>query len=198
MDTGKPLLIAICGKSACGKDTLLRAFKSSKYGFNAVIGDTTRPPREGEIDHVDYNFISEEEFLSNIAKNRYMEWTSFNGWYYGKRGDEVCGRMNVGVFDAYAICNSLLEYKDDYNIFVIYVTCPWWKRIIRSIRREGKLTFEMVRRIFADQRDFVNFDIWVPFFWGAQHMVFKNSKKDENFDKIIQDVVFTRLSEYYQ
>lgn len=189
MDTIKPVIIAICGASASGKDTLLNEFINTHYGFNKTISDTTRPPRINEKNHIDYNFISEEEFLDNVQQGKYLEYTSFNNWFYGKNIDQFCSRLNIGIFNPQGIFTLINNYKKDYNIYVIYIKCPLWKRFIRSIKREHKLSTEMIRRIFADMRDFENFDLKLDLFWHNQYIVVKNSKTIEDLHNLAQYIV---------
>jgi guanylate kinase len=54
-------LLALVGKAGAGKDTILR-YLCDHYDVNEVISCTTRPPREGEVDGVNYHFLSESEF----------------------------------------------------------------------------------------------------------------------------------------
>lgn len=81
--------IIIMGKSAAGKNHLARKMK--ELGLTQIVTDTTRTMRPGERDGVDYNFVSEKEFLKNISESKYMEYKSYetiNGTvYYGSQSD---------------------------------------------------------------------------------------------------------------
>jgi guanylate kinase len=58
-------IIAICGKSAVGKDTMLQGMLEAKGdNVHEVISHTTRPPREGEVDGKHYHFISRTDFAN--------------------------------------------------------------------------------------------------------------------------------------
>ena len=67
--------IIIMGKSAAGKNHLARKMK--ELGLTQIVTDTTRAMRPGERDRVDYNFVSEKEFLKNISESKYMEYKSY-------------------------------------------------------------------------------------------------------------------------
>ena len=66
-------MLIICGKSASGKDTIKREL-ISKHGFKGIVTYTTRPPRKGEQDGVDYHFVSNEEFQMMVNSGFFLEW----------------------------------------------------------------------------------------------------------------------------
>ena len=79
----KTTIIAICGKSAAGKDTLKRNLQAAlikeQVPVHLMVSDTTRPRRIDEANKVDYNFISQREFLNNIEEQKYIEYSCFRG-----------------------------------------------------------------------------------------------------------------------
>lgn len=82
-------IIALCGPSGSGKTTLQNALLSAPNSdFVRVVGDTTRPPREGEIDGVDYHFVSEELFAQRVADGEYLEHATVYGHRKGVRRAE--------------------------------------------------------------------------------------------------------------
>jgi guanylate kinase len=74
--TGK--LIVISGPSGCGKGTVIKKL-SEMLPFKLSVSDTTRPPRDGEVNTVDYNFLSNEEFLAKVKNGEYFEHAEYNG-----------------------------------------------------------------------------------------------------------------------
>ena len=62
------MILALVGESASGKTTTANMFADSDMNFKRVITYTTRPPREGEENGIDYHFVSEEEFDTLVAK----------------------------------------------------------------------------------------------------------------------------------
>ena len=84
------LLIVLSGPSGVGKATVRKAlFEMDDHNFTYSISMTPRKPREGEVDGVDYYFVSEEEFESRIKQGRFLEFARFVGNYYGTPMDEV-------------------------------------------------------------------------------------------------------------
>jgi guanylate kinase len=79
----QPLLIVISGPSGVGKDTVVERMEASGLPFHFVITATDRPPRKGEIDGVDYFFVSTEEFERMIAEDELIEYAIVYGEYKG-------------------------------------------------------------------------------------------------------------------
>lgn len=79
----KPIIIAICGKSAAGKDSLARFltgyFKSFGFFTNNMISVTTRPKRKNEQDGYDYFFISNSKFYMMRENKELIESSHFRG-----------------------------------------------------------------------------------------------------------------------
>lgn len=73
----------LSGPSGCGKSSLLKEVYKVIENYYFSISTTTRKPRIGEKDGVDYFFVSKEEFLEDIEKNNFLEWAEVHGNYYG-------------------------------------------------------------------------------------------------------------------
>lgn len=78
-------LFVISGSSGVGKGTVLKGFLQKNPNFMLSISCTTRKPREGEIDGVNYFFLSKEEFQNCIDNNKFLEWAEFAGNRYGTK-----------------------------------------------------------------------------------------------------------------
>ena len=76
-------IIALMGKAGSGKDTLLhKLMEQDPLRFNEIISYTTRPLRDGEIDGVNYHFVSDETFLQMVNDGKMLEHSVFNNWHY--------------------------------------------------------------------------------------------------------------------
>ena len=93
----KGLLIVVSGPSGCGKSTLDQMLLKMRKNIIMSISDTTRKPRNGEKNKVDYNFISKEEFLKNIDNNKYLEYANYADNYYGTPVKRVDDNLNKGI-----------------------------------------------------------------------------------------------------
>lgn len=93
----KGLLIVLSGPSGVGKGTVRKEiFSHPDTAFEYSISMTTRVPREGEIDGVDYFFKSREEFEQLIEQGKLLEYAEFVGNYYGTPVDYVRETLDAG------------------------------------------------------------------------------------------------------
>ena len=81
------LIVTLTGPSCAGKSTLESLLK--KRGFVNVVSTTTRPPRLGEVQGKNYDFVSKEWFLSLESNGRLIESVYFNGYFYGVTETEI-------------------------------------------------------------------------------------------------------------
>lgn len=158
----RPVIIAICGKSATGKDTLanwlLSMLKANNIPANMIVSDTTRLPRPFEKNKIDYNFLTEEEFYNKIDNEDYLEYSSFNGWFYGTdRLSILKDSINIGVFNLNGMID-LMQYQCDFEIICVYLKCSLIQRLVRSYERENCFKLEYLRRAYADYCDFKKAD----------------------------------------
>jgi len=93
----KGLLIVLSGPSGVGKGTVRKEiFSQPDTKFEYSISMTTRPPREGEVNGVDYFFKTREEFEQLIEQGKLLEYAEFVGNYYGTPVDYVRETLNKG------------------------------------------------------------------------------------------------------
>jgi len=79
----KGAILLLSGPSGCGKSSLLKEVYSSLDNYYFSISTTTRAPRVGEKDGVDYYFVTKEEFQKDIKSGDFLEWAEVHGNYYG-------------------------------------------------------------------------------------------------------------------
>lgn len=152
-------IIAICGKSAAGKDTLLQAMLETLGDkANKIISHTTRPPREGEVSGVNYHYITDDEFLHKIWHNEMLETAKYRNWWYGTAVEALSeDKINIGVFNRKGL-DALKKDKRDLDLFTIYITASDKTRLLRSLYREEEPDVaEIVRRYQADEEEWKDF-----------------------------------------
>lgn len=78
-------LFVISGSSGVGKGTVIKEFLKKHPDFKLSVSCTTRGMREGEINGVNYFFLTREEFENSVKKNEFIEWAEFSGNFYGTK-----------------------------------------------------------------------------------------------------------------
>ena len=92
----KPLLIVISGPAGVGKDSLIHRMKERGLPFHFVVTATDRPPREDEIDGVDYIFVTTEEFTKMIRQGELLEHAVVYGQHKGIPKQQVRDAFDSG------------------------------------------------------------------------------------------------------
>lgn len=155
------MILILVGASASGKSTLAKEFEKQNPEFSRIVTYTTRPKREGEIDTVDYHFISDDVFESMTIEDMFVEHADYRGWHYGtavnfgKDDNKIVVLTPAGAraFRRYAELNSDLEL----DIFVVYLQVDRRSRLIKILQRGDDLE-EAYRRSLSDVGQFDSFE----------------------------------------
>jgi len=89
-------VFVITGPSGVGKGTLIRALMERLGGLELSVSATTRAPRPGERDGVDYHFLSRAEFDRRVAEGEFVEHADYAGRSYGTLRSELEDRLRAG------------------------------------------------------------------------------------------------------
>lgn len=98
----KGAILLISGPSGCGKSSLLKEVYKTIDNYYFSISTTTRDPRVGEADGVDYFFVTKDEFKEDIQNDNFLEWAEVHGNYYGtslKPIKEALEQGKLVIFD---------------------------------------------------------------------------------------------------
>ena len=90
-------LFIVAAPSGAGKSTLVNALLAQEPGIQLSISTTTRPPRPGEQDGVQYHFTSAEDFVARADRGEFLEWAEVHGNYYGTSRLTVEEKMKTGT-----------------------------------------------------------------------------------------------------
>lgn len=90
-------LFVVSAPSGAGKTSLLRALLDSEKDLVLSVSHTTRPPRPGERDGVDYHFVADDEFESMVGASEFLEHATVFGNRYGTGRDQVNASLSSGV-----------------------------------------------------------------------------------------------------
>ena len=123
-DMNKKLYV-ISGSSGVGKGTVLKGFLTRNPHFMLSISCTTRKPREGEIDGVNYFFLTKEKFQQNIADDKFLEWAEFAGNFYGTKRKYIKQCLEEGKDIILEIdTKGALQVKKQMPEAVLIFICP--------------------------------------------------------------------------
>ena len=92
----KAKLFVVAGPSGVGKGTIIKELIKENENLKYSVSSTTRKPRPGEIDGINYNFLSQNEFKNAIEKGQFLEWAIYNGNYYGTNQSTVNEALKNG------------------------------------------------------------------------------------------------------
>lgn len=185
-------LIILTGKTAAGKDAIKLALISKYPGLKKVITDTPRIPRTGEINGVDYNFLTKEQFKKKIEAGDFAEYVEYGGNLYGTSKKELEQAINGNTlwiidpsragevrefirrtFPA-GVAGQLIK-----KVVVIYVTVS--DEIVLKRLKERHLSDQEIEKRMADDKK-----IWDKY-RGNYDFVVENipGKLDGTVDKIV-------------
>lgn len=114
----KGMLVVLSAPSGCGKDTVFNELKKLRSDIVESVSATTRLPREGEKNGVNYYFKTEEEFKRMLNSKGLLEYTVYNGCYYGTPVDGVNRAIEEGK-----ICFLIIEVEGGQNIMRLRPDC---------------------------------------------------------------------------
>jgi guanylate kinase len=90
-------VFVITGPSGVGKGTLIRGLLARVPALELSVSATTRDPRPGEVDGIDYHFLTPAEFEGRIEEGDFLEWAAYSGNRYGTLRSELEKRLAAGV-----------------------------------------------------------------------------------------------------
>lgn len=117
------ILIVISGPSSAGKGTVCRIVRAENPDIALSVSETTRGPRPGEVDGVDYFFTTKEKFAKRIAQGKYLEHATVYENFYGTPKDRVEELMDAGhdvilEIDIQGAAQVRRNYKEGIYIFI--------------------------------------------------------------------------------
>ncbi len=148
---GKGQLFVVSGPSGVGKGTLLERLCAAVPQCWLSISATTRAPRPGEVDGVNYYFLSPERFRKLIAEDGFLDWAQYSGHCYGTlralveqhllAGENVILEIDVqGAFQ--------IRYKAPDAVFV-FIEPPSLEELETRLRKRGAETNEAIAQRLA-------------------------------------------------
>jgi guanylate kinase len=152
--TAKGRVVIVSGPSGVGKTTVLRhVYQRAPVPLVASVSATTRPPRPGELDGVDYHFLTDEAFQRLQEKSEFLEcFQVFNhGYWYGTLRSEVASGLAAGKWVVLGIdVRGALAVTEQYRDAITIFLCPsTMEELERRLRLRGTESEEAIQRRMA-------------------------------------------------
>ena len=110
-------MIVLAGASASGKTEVAKVL-AKKYGITKIVTTTTREKRTGEVNGVDYFFVTKEQFERMIIEDKFVEYTLYNGQLYGSTKDQISNDKCVVIDPAGLRSYINLNNKDIVTFYL--------------------------------------------------------------------------------
>ncbi len=162
-DNGKSkngLALIVSGCSGTGKTTVIRRLLELLPDLHFSVSCTTRAPRPGEADGVDYHFVGRDEFLAMVGRGEFLEHAEVHGNFYGTPRREVeafvfSGRnvlLDIDVQGARQVRRNIAGTRLADICVSVFVGPPSFAEAERRLRKRGTDSAEVIARRLANAR----------------------------------------------
>ena len=147
----KGMLIVVSGPSGCGKGTVLAEILKSDRIFYSVSA-TTRSPRPGETDGVNYYFLTKEKFEQLIEENGMLEYASYCGNYYGTPKKPVEDMLEQGkhVILEIEVQGAMKVMEKCPEAVFVFILPPSLKELERRLNKRGTEAEDVIKKRLSE------------------------------------------------
>ena len=180
------LLMILAGPAGSGKTTLCERMVDDNERIERVVTSTTRAPREGEQDGVDYYFFSNEEFDAKIEEGAFLEWAKVHTNRYGtlksiiegKLSEQIDLVMNIDVQGVASVREAAKGHPSiDSRLVTVFIMPADFDELRQRLRGRGQDDeAEIERRILSAEREVKE--------WRNYDYVIRSRSKDEDYAAI--------------
>ena len=153
---GENVMVILSSPSGVGKTTLTKKIQQKFNSFKISVSHTTRPPRSNEVDGVDYNFVSKEEFEYLIKEKKFYEYAKIFENYYGtlKKNVDNIFKKNDIIFDIdWQGTKQLSNFKNLKLIKIFLITENKQELKNRLLKRDENTIEEVEKRFKSFDED---------------------------------------------
>lgn len=155
------MVLILSGPSGSGKSTLYKKALQTVGGFEFSVSCTTRQPREGEVNGVDYHFVTHDRFRELLAQDAFAEHAEVHGNFYGTLKSELVSRMERGMdvlldidvqgaMQLRTLCEKEPFFAD--SCVFVFVMPPSYTELEKRLRGRGSETEESLTRRLKNAR----------------------------------------------
>lgn len=175
-------MIVLVGESASGKSSIEK-YLVDNCGYNKIVSYTTRQPREGEVNGVDYHFITKSQFRRLKEQDFFAETAVYNDWYYGVAKKD-CTDNKVAVLTPHGL-RQVSKIKD-INVTSFYINVPRRDRLIKILQRGDNIE-ESYRRNLSDVGMFDGI-------WDEVNYVINNEGYNKSVAEMSKEILYLALT----
>ncbi|KLE08023.1 guanylate kinase [Aliarcobacter butzleri] len=160
MNDKKGAILIISGPSGCGKSTLLKEVYKNISDYYFSISTTTREPRVGEVNGVDYFFVSKEEFEEDIKNGNFLEYAKVHDNYYGTSLKPIIQALNEGklvIFDIDVQGHHLVRKKMNDSVTSVFITTPSLKVLEERLNNRNSDSLEVIEKRVKNAKKEIEF-----------------------------------------
>ena len=156
---GRGLLIVISGPSGAGKGTICKSFMERNKDVVLSVSATTRSPRKGEVDGVNYHFMTKEQFKDKIKSNDFLEYAEVYDNFYGTPKSNVEELLESGkdVILEIDIQGALKVKENTEDGVFVFILPPSMEELKQRIIKRGSETEESLMKRFKSAYKEINF-----------------------------------------
>jgi len=149
-------ILVLSGPSGAGKSTIINEASNEIGDFYFSVSTTTRAAREGEVDGVDYNFVSKEEFEADINEGNFLEYALVHGNYYGtslKPVKEALSQGKLVIFDIDVQGHRLVREAMGDWVVSAFITPPSLSELKSRLTSRGSDNMDVINKRLQNAKD---------------------------------------------
>lgn len=152
---GTSPIIVVAGPSGVGKGTVIAWVRQHLPNAWLSVSATTRAPRPGEVDGVNYHFLTREAFDAMIAAGGFLEWAEYAGNRYGTPIEPVLAQQASGhpVLLEIELQGARQVRERLPQATLVFIAPPSWDELVRRLTERGTESPELVERRLATARE---------------------------------------------
>ena len=188
------MILVLDGLLGGGKTTLARLLTQTEKHINFSVSATTRPQREGEVDGLNYHFMTKEEFLKKKSEGYFLETTERLGNYYGTPRLEVEQALANGqdiIFDIDYVGTRELKKQMGGDVVSVFLVPPSYEVLKQRLWDRGSETEESFKVRMKQNAEYLNL-------WEEYDYIFVNDTLQDTLRRMQQILRSERLKRHRQ
>jgi len=156
----KGAILIISGPSGCGKSTLLKEVYKNISDYYFSISTTTRAPRVGEVNGVDYFFVTKEEFEKDIKNGDFLEYAKVHDNYYGTSLKPINKALEEGklvIFDIDVQGHEIVRNKIDSFVTSVFITTPSLNILKQRLNNRNTDSLEIIEKRIKNAKNEIEY-----------------------------------------